>query len=45
MGDLMRCMPHVYDGSFRSEENLARFPHGATLKLDWGSYRTQRGAA
>ena len=33
MDELMRCMPHVYDGSFRSAENLARFPHGAEVQM------------
>ena len=34
MGELVRCMPHVYDGSFRSEENLAKFPHGAEVEME-----------
>ena len=30
----MKYMPNVYNGSYRSDENLAKFPHGAEVEME-----------
>ena len=30
----MKYLPNVYKGSYRSDENLAKFPHGAEVEME-----------
>ena len=32
--ELMKYMPNVYKGSYRSDANLAKFPHGAEVEME-----------
>ena len=44
--ELMKYMPSVYKGSYRSDENLAKFPHGAEVEMEEevaGLYREAGG--
>ena len=34
LDELMKYMPNVYKGSYRSDENLAKFPHGAEVEME-----------
>ena len=34
LGELIKYMPNVYKGSYRSDENLAKFPHGAEVEME-----------